>query len=114
MENCKVNYIKKYSKNGTVYNQTLTINFDMAWNFNKYVNELKEKISDHFYYTNEDLKILDYLETINFYNPTFTNLTTLDYFIEFYKENYINGPQKNKFFERIKRRNTCFIVTSNN
>ena len=112
MKNCKVNYIKKYGKDGTVYNQTLTINFDIAFNFNKYVNELKEETATHFYYTNEDLKILDYLETINFYNPTFTNLTTLTHFIEFYKKNYINGPQKNKFFERIKRRNTCFIVTS--
>lgn len=114
MNKCKVNYIKKYSKDGTVYNQTVTIPFDIAWNFNKYVNDLREEVGSHFYYTNEDLKILDYLETINFYNPTFTTLTTIDYFIEFYKNNYINGPQKNLFFERIKRRNTCFIVISNN
>lgn len=109
----KVNYIKKHDRNGTSYNQTVKIPFNMAFEFNKYVESLKTKIADQFYCSNEDLKILDYLEKINFYNPTFTTLTTIDHFIEFYKNNYINGPQKDLFFERLKRRNTCFIVEAN-
>ena len=109
----KVNYIKKHDRNGTSYNQTVKIPFDMAFKFNKYIDTLKEETSTKFYYTNEDLKIMDYLEKINFYNPTFTTLTTIKYFIEFYKKNYINGPEKNIFFERLKYRNTCFIVESN-
>lgn len=109
----KVNYFKKYDRNGTSYNQTVTIPFDMAWGFNKYIDNLKEETKDKFFYTNEDLKILDYLEKLNFYNPTFATLTTIKYFIEFYKKNYINGPKKDKFFERLKYRNTCFVITGN-
>lgn len=109
----KVDYKKRF-KNGTCYDQTITINFDIAFYFNKYVDKLKEETNKHFYLNNEDLKILDYLEKINFYNPTFTNLTTIKYFIEFYKKNYIEGPKKDIFFERLKIRNTCFQVVSNN
>lgn len=109
----KVNYLKKHDRQGTSYNQTVTIPFDMAFAFNKYIDDLKEETQEKFLYTNEDLKILDYLEKINFYNPTFTTLTTIKYFIEFYKKNYINTPKKDKFFERLKYRNTCFLVTSN-
>ena len=109
----KVNYFKKYDRNGTSYNQTVAIPFDMAFAFNKYIDDLKEETQDKFFYNNEDLKIIDYLEKLNFYNPTFTTLTTIKYFIEFYKKNYINTPKKDKFFERLKYRNTCFLVTSN-
>lgn len=40
----KVNYIKKHNKDGTSYNQSIIINFDLAYNFNKYVNEIKEAV----------------------------------------------------------------------
>lgn len=60
----KVNYFKKHDRNGTSYDQTITIPFDMAWSFNKYIDDLKEETKD-------------------------------------------------KFFERLKYRNTCFVITGN-
>jgi len=109
----KVDYKKRF-KNGTCYNQTVTINFDLAFEFNKYVDKIKEETAKKFYYTTEDLKILDYLEKINFYNPTFTNLTTINYFRTFYiNEIYKDAPKKDNFINRLLYRNTCFIVVSN-
>lgn len=109
----KVNYKKRFSRNGTAYNQTIKIDFDLAFAFNKYIDEIKEEVMTHFYYTNEDLKILDYLEKINFYNPTFSTLTTLNYFKKFYLSNIYKAPKKDQFLERILQRNTVFEVVKN-
>lgn len=112
----KVDYKKRYDRSGTCYNQTITIDFDMAYNFNKYVDELKDevikKIEINHYWTYEDDKILDYLEKINFYNDTFVTLTTANYFKKWYFNNIYQPPKKDVFYERLKYRNTCFKVQS--
>ena len=107
----KVNYIKRWGKDGTVYNQTIKINKSMASEFNKYIKELKIISQNKHIFTDEDLQILDSLE---FFDNKFIygNLPTLNYFINFYVKNYIiqNAAKKDKDFERIKYRNTIFEI----
>lgn len=116
MENKKivVNYQKEWGNDGTTYTQTIKISFDIAFNFNKYVDHLKEKTEKEaektHNYTSEQLKILDYLLHINFYNKTFINLTTLEYFKKFYLQYVYTPPKKDKNYERILQRNTIIEV----
>lgn len=109
-----VDYKKHVGRDGTIYDQTITISFQIAYKFNKYVDELKndviEKIETRHYWTYEDNKILDYLEKINFYNNTFVNLTTANYFKKWYFDNIYQPPKKDIFYERLKYRNTIFKV----
>lgn len=110
----KVDYKKHFGNDGTVYNQTITISFKIAYEFNKYIDDLKnetiKKIKINHYFSNEDSKILDYLEKINFYNNTYVSLTTVDYFKKWYFDNVYQAPKKDTFYERIKHRNTIFKV----
>lgn len=106
--NNKINYQKHYGPTGTVYNQTITINDKMATEFNKYLEEKKEETSKKFIYTNEDMQLFT-AESLDL-GINFTNLRTLDQFIAFYHKNYINGPKKDKFFERLLYRNTIIQV----
>lgn len=110
----KVDYKRNFGKNGTVYDQTITISFDIANQFNKYVDDLKneiiKKIEIKHYWSNEDNKILDYLEKIDINNYTFTNLTTINYFKKWYFNNIYQAPKRDTFYERLKYRNTIFKV----
>lgn len=110
MKNLTIDYKKEFGNDGTVYTQTIKIPFNIAFEFNLYVNELKEKTEKKSFYTSEDLKILDYLMHINFYNKTFINLTTLDYFKTFYIKKIYKPAKRDLDFERIKWRNTIIKV----
>lgn len=110
MKDLRVNYFKKIGNDGTVYTQTIKVPFEIAFKFNQYVDDLQTKINKKNIYTSEDLKILDYLIHINFYNITFINLTTLEYFKKFYLKFIYNPPKKDKNFERILYRNTIIEV----
>lgn len=107
-----VNYRKHFSKGGTVYDQTIKINFNLAWEFNDYIRKIKEETEKKSILNSTDIKILDYLEYISYFTPNFTTLTTLDYFIKFYSEKN-KDFYKDDFFKRIKWRNTCFEVIPN-
>ena len=105
----KINYQKKWGNDGTVYTQTIKINKDMANKFNKYITEIKKTLVGKFIYSNQDMKIMYYLETLE-NKINYTHLTTLEYFITFYLENYIYGAKKDKNFERILYRNTIIEI----
>ena len=110
----KIDYKKHFGNDGTVYDQTVTIPFDVAKQFNKYVDDLKNeiirKIEINHYWSNEDNKILDYLEKINMNDCTFTTLTTANHFKKWYFDNIYQPPKKDAFYERLKYRNTIFKV----
>jgi hypothetical protein len=105
----KVNYQKKWGNDGTVFTQTIKIDKDMAEKFNKYVVEIKDEVVKKFIYSNEDMKILSYLEPL-LDNINYTSLTTLNHFRNFYLKNYIHGAKRDKNFERILYRNTIIEV----
>ena len=105
----KINYQKKWGNDGTVYRQTIKIDKDMAGKFNEYVMKIKETLIGKFIYSNEDMKIMSYLEPLE-NNINYTHLTTLEYFIRFYLKNYINGAKRDKDFERILYRNTIIEI----
>lgn len=105
----KVNYQKKWGNDGTVYTQTIKIDKDMAEKFNKYVTKIKETLIGKFIYSNEDIKILSYLETLE-NKMNYTTLTTLNHFHNFYLKNYIHGAKRDKDFERILYRNTIIEI----
>ena len=105
----KINYQKKWGYDGTVYTQTIKIDKDMAEKFNKYVTKIKETLVDKFIYSNEDMKIMSYLEPL-LNDVNYTTLTTLNYFKTFYLENYIHGAKRDKDFERILHRNTIIEI----
>ena len=106
----KVDYKKCSDKWGVVYDQTITISFDLAYDFNNYVWELKESVEKKDTLSSDDLKILDYLEVINYYTDTYTTLTTLRTFIKWYKDYVYTPPKRDVFLERILDRNTRFVV----
>lgn len=101
----KINYIKKFGNDGTVYNQTITIEENLIKNFNKMVEVKKRETAKKKIYTDEDLKILNYLDFLKLGN-NYSNLTTLKYFINYCFEN-IPDLQSRK---RIKWRNTVIKV----
>lgn len=107
-----VNYRKQFSKDGTVYNQTIKIDFELAWEFNSYIRKIKKEVEKKSILNSTDIKILYYLEYISYFTPNFTTLTTLDHFIKFYSEKN-KDFYKDDFFNRIKWRNTCFEVIAN-
>lgn len=106
----KVDYKKYSDKWGVVYDQTITISFDLAYAFNNYVWKLKESIDKKDILSYDDIKIIDYLEVLNYYNDTYTTLTTLRTFIKWYKNSIYTPPKKDIFLERILDRNTRFVV----
>lgn len=105
----KINYQKKWGNDGTVYTQTIKIDKDMAEKFNKYIMEIKETLVGKFIYSNEDMKIMSCLETLE-NKMNYTTLTTLNYFKTFYLKNYIHGAKRDKDFERILYRNTIIEI----
>ena len=110
----KINYRKNFDNTGTVYNQTITINKELAEKFNKYISDIKNRINYKKTWDNEDLKISCYLTMLEintlFETLNYINLTTLNYFIKFYLKTIYNPPKKDKDFERIKWRNTIIKV----
>ena len=106
----KINYFKKYGTDGTVYNQTIKIDSKIAENFNEYIKNLKESTTKKFILSNEDMKILYYLEELK-NQKNYATLTTINYFKKFYLKNiYENNGKKDLFFERILNRNTIFEI----
>lgn len=74
-----------------------------------FIEEEKNKIKNNFIYTNEDMKLLCYVDFLEM-GLNFTHLTTLEYFITFYKKFVYNPPKKDANFERILYRNTIIKV----
>lgn len=109
-----INYRKTWGNNGTVYNQTITINKDIAEKFNRYVLDIKNQINNKKSWNDKDLKIFCYLKMLEintlFETLNYINLTTLDYFIKFYLKTIYEPPKRDKTFERIKWRNTIIKV----
>lgn len=106
----KVDYKKHFDRWGAVYDQTITISFDLANDFNEYVLSLKESVEKKDILNADDLKILDYLEVIDYYTDTYATLTTLRTFIKWYTLFIYTPPKKDVFLERILDRNTRFVV----
>lgn len=102
----KVNYFKKWGNDGTCYTQTITINKDIMFKFNNYVKKEKNKLNNKKIYSNDEMRILYYLETLES-GINYTTLTTLRQFIYFYSI-YISKKDKN--FKRILYRNTIINV----
>ncbi len=101
----KINYLKNFGSDGTVYTQTITIEGNLIKNFNKMVEEKKEEVFKKKIYTEEDLKMLDYLNFLKLGN-NYLSLTTLSYFIKYCFENI---PDL-QFKKRIKWKNTIIKV----
>ena len=91
-----VDYKKHFSKDGTVYTQTITRSKELADRFNAYRERELDEIKKHFLYTNDDLKALAYLEELNTSAPTFATLTTLEHFKNFYIKNIYTPPKKDR------------------
>ena len=109
----KVNYMKKWGTDGTVYNQTITIDFDMAFKFNQYVDKIKTQTENNIkknrIMTDGESKIMTYLEPLNM-TTNYTNLTTLQFFMMFYGTYYCKKNVKDKEFDRVLYRNTIFEI----
>lgn len=109
----KVSYRKNFDKNGTCYNQTITIDKVTGVKFNNYVETLwkqdKEKLNKTHVEDNEMAQRDMYLKRLAL-GVNYTYLTTLDYFMKFYLHEIYEPPKKDKFYERIKNRNTIIIV----
>lgn len=108
-EKMKIDYKGRWGKDGTHYTQTITINDKIALSFNKYIEEEKDKIKNNFVYTNEEMKLLCYCDSLEM-GSNYTHLTTLEHFITFYKKFVYDPPKKDKSFERILYRNTIIKV----
>ena len=110
----KVSYIKNYGNDGTIYNQMITINKEIAEEFNKYILNIKNQINYKKIWSNEDLRISSYAKMldIHLYTPTinYINLTTLDQFMKFYLKTIYEPPKRDKNYERILNRNTIIKV----
>lgn len=105
----KVNYKKEWGYDGTVYTQTITIDKKYIDDFNFMVQREKETINNKMILSSADMKILYYLEELK-EGKNYTSLTTLDYFIQYYKKYIYVPPKKDKDFERILWRNTIINV----
>ena len=105
----KVNYLKEWSNDGTFYNQTITIEKKYIEKFNEIVRAKKEEASKKIILSNEDMKILYYLEELKV-GKNYTKLTTLDYFMKFYLKYIYEPPKRDKNYERILERNTIINV----
>lgn len=101
----KVDYKKHWGNNGTVYDQTITIDKTTMEEYNNYICDLKTNIDFKFtkkhVYSENDLKIksIDYLEK----GINFTNLIHLNLFIVFCQKT-------ERDIKRLKYRNTIIKV----
>jgi hypothetical protein len=102
----KVSYLKHW-KDGTLYNQTITIDKVTGVKFNNYVETLwkqdKEKLNKTHVQDNAMAQRDMYLKRLAL-GVNYTYLTTLDYFVSFLLR------ETNESIKRIKRRNTIIIV----
>ena len=109
----KISYRKKWSNDGTFYNQTITIDKKTAILFNnfmfKILNKDKEEIQRNHIITNEQIMRECYLKRLAL-GANYTYLTTLEYFMSFYLKNIYKPSKKDKTFKRILNRNTIFFV----
>lgn len=105
----KVSYLKEWSNDGTFYNQTITIEKEFIGKFNEIVKAKKEEISKKIIHSNEDMKVLCYLQELKV-GKNYTHLTTLDYFMKFYLKYIYEPPKRDKDYQRILERNTIIKV----
>ena len=109
----KVSYRKNWSKDGTFYNQTITIDKKTAVLFNnfmfKILNKDREEIQKNHIITGEQIMRECYLKRLAS-GANYTHLTTLNYFMSFYLKTIYEPPKKDKDFERILNRNTIIFV----
>ena len=105
----KVSYLRNWDKEGTFYNQTITIDKETGAKFNNYVETLwkqdQEKLNKTHTWNNEEMKRDMFLKRLAL-GVNYTNLTTLNYFLNF----IMNEPKENVKWRRIKSRNTIIIV----
>lgn len=109
MKNLTINYQKEWGNDGTVYSQTITTTKEIAKKFNEYIKGIKQEIAKKFVYSNEDMKILYYLEDLK-EGKNFTTLTELNYFKGFYIKNIYQPPKKDRDIARILWRNTIIKI----
>lgn len=98
----KINYLKNWGNDGTVYNQTITIDKNIMGKFNEYINKIKAIRESQRYST-------IYIENLK-EGKNYVTLTTLDYFMKFYLKYIYEPPKKDKMYERILWRNTIINV----
>lgn len=79
MESIKVNYQQHWDKEGTHYNQTVTISEQTAKDFNSYVEKLKQSITGKPVLNNMEMDILYCLKSLTD-RKNYINLVTLAYF----------------------------------
>lgn len=106
----KVSYLKNWDKEGTFYNQTITIDKETGAKFNNFVEKVlkqdKEKTSKTHTWSNEEMQREMYLKRLAL-GVNYTYLTTLNYFLSF----IMKEPKENVKWRRIKtNRNTIIIV----
>lgn len=103
----KVSYLRNWDKEGTFYNQTITIDKEMGAKFNNFVETIlkqdKEKTNKTHMWSNEEMQREMYLKRLAL-GVNYTYLTTLDYFVSFLLK------ETNESIKRIKRRNTIIVV----
>ena len=101
----KIDYVKRWGPDGTVYTQTITINKHLKDNFNALLNnpEYKSNLTQYEKSNAEELK-----DGVNY-----TNLTTSSLLIEYIKINIYAFKNKDNNFYRLKgdrQRNTIIKV----
>lgn len=103
----KVSYQKEFGNNGTVFTQKIKVNRDVVDRFNKYVNQVKNKINDKYKKEHsidyQHLKILTYLDEL-YKDYNYLSLTQLHFFM------YFMSYYEHKDIKRIKDRNTIIEI----
>lgn len=109
----KISYRKKWSNDGTFYNQTITIDKKTAILFNNFIfkilNKDREEIQKNHIITGEQIMRECYLKRLAS-GANYTHLTTLDYFMKFYLQAIYKAQKKDKTYKRILNRNTIIFV----
>ena len=108
----KVDYKKYWDNDGYVYNQTITINKNMMERFNYYIMEKKLEIDKKYlktrHFSEKDLKI----KSINYLDKgiNYCNLIQLELFLNYYFNKVYDPHLDDKFYKRLKYRNTIIYV----
>lgn len=105
----KVNYFKEWGEDGTVYNQTITIEKEHIEKFNEFIRAEKQEVENKKVITSDELKTLMYLNELT-EGKNYTTLTTLRNFIYYYRLHIYNPYKDEKDLKRILNRNTIIKV----
>ncbi len=104
----KVNYNKKFSNDGTVFTQTITVDKEIVKGFNKMLKAKREKVSKQPIFSEEDMKLLYWAEELK-EGENYIGRTTFRYFISYYADKI--KQKEDKDFKRVLfDRNTIIKV----